>query len=84
MTQNPNDPIVIMKTLLRRLWVMPLPVLQDEVLRDLDMLETHVEQHRLSFDDSAHRFLIGLKNTTEQTAPRVSKKVGKVLYIIRY
>ena len=61
-----------------------LPVLQDEMLRDLDMLETHVEQHRLSFDDSAHRFLMGLKKTTEQTAPRVSKKVGKVLNIIRY
>ena len=68
-----------MKTLLRRLWVMPLPALQDEVLRDLDMLETHVEHHRLSFDEHAHRFLMSLKNTTEQTAPRVAKKVGKIM-----
>ena len=41
--------------------------------------ERHVAQHRLSFDDSAHRFLMGLKNTTEQTAPRVAKKVGKIM-----
>ena len=53
---------------------MPLPALQDEVLRDLDILEVHVEQHRLSFDDSAHRFLISLKNTTEQTVPPCSQK----------
>ena len=79
LAQNPNDPILILKTLLRRLWMMPLPVLQDEVLRDLDMLEAHVEQHRLSFDEHAHRFLISLKNTTEQTAPRVKKKVEKIL-----
>ena len=74
LAQDPDDPVLIMKTLLRRLWMMPLPMLQDEVLRDLDMLETHVEQHRLSFDDSAHRFLISLKNTTEQTAHLVSQK----------
>ena len=79
LAQDPNDPLLIMKALLRRLWVMPLPVLQDEVLRDLDMLERHVEQHRLSFEDSANRFLMGLKNTTEQTAPCVSKKVESIL-----
>ena len=81
LAHNPHDPILIMKTLLRRLWVMPLPVLQEEVLRDLDMLEAQVEQHRLAFDDSAHRFLMGLKNTTEQTTPRIAKKVGKILSI---
>ena len=79
LAQEPHDPILILKALLRRLWVMPLPALQDEVLRDLDMLERHVAQHRLSFDDSAHRFLISLKNTTEQTVPRVAKKVEKIL-----
>ena len=63
---------------------MPLPVLQDEVLRDLDMLEAHVEQHRLSFDEHARRFLMGLKNTTEQTAPRVKKKVVKILNRTQY
>ncbi len=31
----------------------------------------------MSFDEPAHHFLISLKNTTEQTAPRVGKKVGK-------
>ena len=59
--------------------MMPLPALQDEVLRDLDMLERHVAQHRLSFDEHAHRFLMGLKNTTGQTAPGVKKKVEKIL-----
>ncbi len=82
LAQDPHDPILIMKTLLRRLWMMPLPALQDEVLRDLDMLETHVAQHRLSFDDSARRFLMGLKNTTELTAPRVAKKVGKIMNLM--
>ena len=84
LAQDPNDPILIMKTLLRRLWMLPLPALQDEVLRDLNMLETHVAQHRLSFDEPAHRFLMGLKNTMEQTAPRVAEKVEKVLNITHY
>ena len=84
LAQNPDDPILIMKTLLRRLWVMPLPALQDEVLRDLDMLERHVEQHHLSFDEPAHRFLISLKNTTEQTAPRIKKKIEKILNCTHY
>ena len=63
---------------------MPLPALQDEVLRDLDMLERHVEHHHLSFDEPAHRFLISLKNITEQTAPRVAKKVEKILNFTHY
>ena len=60
------------------------PMLQDEVLRDLDMLEAHVAQHRLSFDEYAHRFLASLKNTTEQTAPSVAKKVEKILNLTHY
>ena len=84
LARNPNDPILILRTLLRRFVDNAPTRLEGEVLRDLDMLETHVAQHRLSFDEHAHRFLISLKNTTEQTAPRVAKKVEKVLNITHY